>query len=243
MTTQFLRLDINLPRLYSIVERHQIHSNVHDMGYALHAGLSALFADRRPRLFAIEKIGSHSVSVLAYSEFTMPELREHAEMFADPEAYNLCDWDRVAGKPLPSTWKMNQPLGFQVRVCPIIRSAREGGRGTMDMDAFQVASEKAPNTLLSRESVYHDWLKTEAEKGQEVVIEQSNLVQFQMANLLRRTQGEKREARVIRKPEAVLRGTMVIKNPDKFEAFLNRGIGHHLTFGFGMMLLRPPGAR
>lgn len=32
-----------------------------------------------------------------------------------------------------------------------------------------------------------------------------------------------------------------IKDPASFDALLRRGIGRHRAFGFGMMLLSPPG--
>lgn len=58
---------------------------------------------------------------------------------------------------------------------------------------------------------------------------------------LRRTQGKaRRPARPLR-PWALLHGTLEVRDPAAFMALLARGVGRHRAFGYGMVLLRPPG--
>jgi CRISPR system Cascade subunit CasE len=42
-------------------------------------------------------------------------------------------------------------------------------------------------------------------------------------------------------PDAVMRGNLIVSDPAAFAQLLARGIGRHRAYGFGMLLLRPPG--
>jgi CRISPR system Cascade subunit CasE len=44
----------------------------------------------------------------------------------------------------------------------------------------------------------------------------------------------------IERPNAVLEGHLMVRDPVAFRALLARGVGRHRAFGFGMLLLRPP---
>jgi CRISPR system Cascade subunit CasE len=39
---------------------------------------------------------------------------------------------------------------------------------------------------------------------------------------------------------ALIRGELVVGDPDSFNAMLAGGIGRHVAFGYGMVLLSPP---
>jgi CRISPR system Cascade subunit CasE len=43
-------------------------------------------------------------------------------------------------------------------------------------------------------------------------------------------------------PDLTVRGQLRIKQPLAFQALLARGLGRHRSFGFGCLLLAPPGA-
>jgi CRISPR system Cascade subunit CasE len=43
------------------------------------------------------------------------------------------------------------------------------------------------------------------------------------------------------KPDVTLRGRLSITDSAAFADLLRRGVGRHKAFGFGMLLLRPPG--
>ena len=38
-----------------------------------------------------------------------------------------------------------------------------------------------------------------------------------------------------------MRGNLIVSDPAAFAQLLTRGIGRHRAYGFGMLLLRPPG--
>ena len=53
--------------------------------------------------------------------------------------------------------------------------------------------------------------------------------------------GEGGVAPDVLRSDAVLRGVLSITNPRAFAELLARGIGRHRSYGYGMLLLRPPG--
>jgi CRISPR system Cascade subunit CasE len=44
-------------------------------------------------------------------------------------------------------------------------------------------------------------------------------------------------------PDVTFHGELRILDAPSFQALLTRGIGRHLSFGYGMLLLRPPRRR
>lgn len=237
-----LRLVLETPRLHALARSHRLPLQ-DDLGYVLHAGFAALFGDLGPATFAIEGSESRWLRVLAYSERPLAELQTHAQTFADPEAYRLCDWTRAADKPMPSTWREGQRLGFQVRVCPTVRASKAGEyhRAGAEIDAFLAAARRIPDEPKpEREAVYRAWLRDAFKRSGAVSLEHASIDQFHLETLLRRTQGENRTARPrLRKPDVTLHGALTITDPTRFDALLRRGVGRHRAFGFGMLLLRP----
>jgi CRISPR system Cascade subunit CasE len=49
-----------------------------------------------------------------------------------------------------------------------------------------------------------------------------------------------RNGRRIEGPDAVVHGTLTITDPVAFAGLLARGVGRHRSYGYGMLLLRPP---
>jgi len=238
-----IRLDIETPRAYELARRHRLPTQADDIGYVLHAGLAALFGELGPTTFAVERIEPRWIRLLAYSERPLAELRERAETYADPAAYRLCAWERAADKPMPSTWREGQRLGFQVRVCPTIRMAQAGPkhRAGAEVDVFLAALWRAgEGPEPDREVVYREWLGSALERSGGAHLETAAIMQFHLEALLRRTQGERRTARPrLRKPDVTMQGALTVRHPEQFEALLRRGVGRHRAFGFGMLLLRP----
>jgi CRISPR system Cascade subunit CasE len=64
----------------------------------------------------------------------------------------------------------------------------------------------------------------------------SHLVSFQRTRV-------QRGGRRIEGPDAVVHGTLTITDPTAFAALLARGVGRHRSYGYGMLLLRPPQRR
>jgi CRISPR system Cascade subunit CasE len=52
----------------------------------------------------------------------------------------------------------------------------------------------------------------------------------------------KRPTREIVLPEAHFEGILEIKDAEVFRVLLQTGVGRHKAFGFGALMLRPPGA-
>ena len=236
-----IRFYIETPRLHALAHSHRLPSQ-DDLGYLLHAGLAAMFGELSPGTFALERSESRWLRVLAYSERPLVELHAHAQTFADPEAYRLCDWERAADKPMPATWREGQRIGFQVRVCPTVRVAKAGQytRAGAEVDAFLAAAWRIPDEQRpERDAVYRGWLRDALARSGGASLEHAELAQFHIETLLRRTQGRDRTARPrLRKPDVTLRGALTITDPARFGVLLRRGVGRHRAFGFGMLLLQ-----
>ena len=52
---------------------------------------------------------------------------------------------------------------------------------------------------------------------------------------------EPRKSKLFPRPDVVFAGRLRVTEPAAFGAWLGRGVGRHCAFGFGMLLLRPPG--
>ena len=53
--------------------------------------------------------------------------------------------------------------------------------------------------------------------------------------------GQRGRQQVSRGPTAVLQATLVVKESEEFERRVVKGVGRHRAYGYGMLLLRPPG--
>ena len=144
---------------------------------------------------------------------------------------------------MPSGWKGGQRLGFRTRVCPTIRAASAGPvqKKGSEVDAWIAACRKVPREEeVLREDVYRAWLGEALLRSEGAALEAATLDEFQLTRVLRRTQGDVRTSAMLQRPEAVLGGTLVVKDPEAFAMLLRRGVGRHRAFGFGMLLLVPP---
>lgn len=250
-----LRVDLDLPGLYRLADDHRLLAPgkrgqvlTDDLGYVLHAAFMALFGDQRPEVFTPDpSAGAHHAArklrVLAYTRSDLPSLRERARTYADPVAFSLVDWERAASKPMPTTWREGQRLGFHLRACPTVRMSKSGAhhREGAEVDAFIAATWRAGEGVpVDREAVYRDWLAAALVRAGAAELEHAALEGFHLEPLHRRTQGAERRPRPnLRKPDATLRGALTITAPAAFTALLRRGVGRHRAFGFGMLLLRP----
>lgn len=244
-------------RLLRAVSHHRLAPGDTDLGYLLHAELAACFGDLAPKPFRLREHGRR-IEVLGYGRTDAEAMRRRAEDFADPIYWNACS--QLDSKPLPVRWTAGRHLGFEVRACPVVRlssaiaidaddpqrdSVKIGAGAEVDsflrecwrqQDEQGEGGEKPP---VDRTVVYRDWLADAT--GPAVRLENVALERFRLATLTRRTQGDNRKAKKVRRPDATLRGQLEIVDPDGFVELLGRGVGRHRAFGFGMLLLRPPG--
>lgn len=257
-----VRLALDPARLFDFEQRlHLPRSGGADLGYLVHCQLGTLFGDDAPAPFALEgeldpQRNARHVIVLGYSARDGAALRAHAQTFADPRAFEACDWSTFASKPMPAMFERGMRLGFATRIAPFVRTRTpgptpqkvgvDGKPKAREVDAFlaacwraDAAAGTATRVPVDRELVYRDWLSHELARGGASTLERAQLVGFQRAPLVRRTQGEQRAAHRLERPDARMEGTLTVADPAAFHALLARGIGRHRAFGFGMLLLRP----
>lgn len=227
-------------------KRQRLPHRSNDTGYLLHGHLNALFGDLLPQPFHSMSLRG-DVEVLGYCRCDDATLRQQAETFAEPMVQESLK--RLATKVMPSGWKPGQRLGFEVRVCPVVRLSSATGhhKAGKELDAFLAACERQGdgshdgNTQISRPEIYRQWLERRFEGTAQ--LHRVELRQYRRVKLFRRSQGPRRKGQVLDYPEALMMGELEVIDPNSFSRLLSRGIGRHRAFGFGMLRLRPPQRR
>lgn len=230
-------------------------SSDEDFGYAAHAWLAGTLGTLAPQPFRLfeRRDGLH---LLGYSNHRVADMKEQAHAFAEPVAAEVCHWDSVADKPMPLAWKKGRRLGFEVRACPVSRKDRERDVYLAVLDQARANGSPPP----TREKVYFEWLVQRmrastrlggafldtAGTASSPVVEflpgWISVAGFRRVKVLRRTKGKGAvNKKSIERPDAIFSGVLVVRQPDEFLELLRRGVGRHRAFGFGMLLLRPPG--
>jgi CRISPR system Cascade subunit CasE len=215
------------------------NSSDDDFGYAAHAWLAAALGEQTPRPFRLME-GRAGLRLLGYAAANAASLAQHARDFALPDTLAVCDWSAAASKEMPATWSVGRRLGFEVRACPIIRGERERDAYLVEVDQAKAAGRQP----ASRTQVYARWLQGQLERdgAAQAVAETLNLIGFRRVRALRQShsgQGQRHQS--VERPDALMTGQLLVSEPDAFVRLLARGIGRHRAFGFGMLLLRPPG--
>lgn len=211
-----------------------------DFGYAAHAWLAATFGEAAPKPFRILE-NRNGLRLLGYTSTPFSDLADQAHTYADPSATAVCDWSAAAGKAMPAEWITGRRLGFEVRACPISRAERE-------RDIFLVAIDQAEaegNPVPTRAEVYAIWLARQLSADGAVSVNPNaiRLTGFRRVRGQRVAHGEGVcKHRSIERPDALFSGEFEVSSAEAFARLLARGVGRHRAFGFGMMLLRPPGS-
>lgn len=240
---RMLQMKLSSHGLLQLGRRRRLPLRDVDEGYLVHCALGELFGDLRPTLFSVRSGRGRYLEVLAYAPHGVGELREHAEAYAEPRVYSVCDWNTLSEKSMPTSWREGMLLGFETRVCPVVRTANDRAKrkAGAEVDAYLAAVEGlAGADAPSRADVYSEWLRRqcdESRSGAEIL--RLEMVAFRLTRLVRRTHDEQRRSRVQERPDVAMRGVLAVRNARSFNAFLRRGIGRHRAFGFGMLLLRP----
>src|SRR5206468_4103770 len=96
---------------------------------------------------------------------------------------------------------------------------------------------------VPREQVYRDWLATKVNKTgvTGAVLERVRIAAISRERLVRRTHGNERKARRLERPDVRFEGDLAIVDGERFHNWLGHGIGRHRAFGFGALILVPPG--
>ncbi len=213
---------------------------VFDEGFALHCLLVECFGEFAPKPFRaiLPRARGRRVGTLyGYARCTASELRRAQSLFCDPKQLKIFPPRQIESKPMPTQWHAGSRLGFEVVVRPTIRRARGSDRAGKECDAFQAEAERHDKGEMrrSREEVYSDWLKVRLEAHSAARLECATLAMFQRTHIVRKLHGRHSEG-----PDALMRGTLKVSNPLEFKLLLERGLGRHKAYGYGMLLLRPP---
>ena len=213
---------------------HHRHGIEKDPGYALHVWLKTAFGDMAPQPFRLLLKPGRPARILGYAEADADALAKHLSQFAEPSVFQVCKPENISSRRLPDTWSSGQRLGFQVLCCPV------GRRNGIEKDVFLArADRQGKDAGLLRSAVYGEWLQNHLDET--VEFDDIRLEGFRIRRHVRGTHprvGERRW-KDIRRPEALLSGSFVIRNKHNFSKLLSRGIGRHRAFGYGMLLLRP----
>jgi CRISPR system Cascade subunit CasE len=255
MTTLYLiRLPIDLPALYRwagdrgwAARRNPEggeRSAIFDEGRALHHLLAESFGKGVLQPFRLLPApGKRHANLYAYASAGKSALADMLRACALPEVLSICDSARIDEKELPpGLWRPGRRLGFETRIRPVRRLLKPCGKFPKgaEVDAFLVEGlRRYPDgppdeetDRLKREDVYERWL---AERlGGAADLEAARLARFERHRAAR-------NKRAIKGPDVVMQGDLVVRDPTLFAERLAKGVGRHTAYGFGMLLVRPPG--
>ena len=221
--------------------RRLMSGNIFDEGYAMHCLLAGVFGEAAPKPFRLvtpRHQGAPSAVLYGYGSADAEALRDAANQYADPFQSSALPVESLKSKPMPVRWQPGQRLGFELLVRPVVRfSDRSGWRGA-ERDVFQAEADPHPKGGMdrSRLEVYHDWLASKLHKGGAVLERHSVLKAFERVRSIR-----KLHQRPIEGPSALMAGVLVVDDPVAFAGLVAHGVGRHRSYGYGMLLLRPPG--
>lgn len=218
-----------------------------DEGLALHHLLGEVFGPAMMQPFRLLVAPRAQTGTLyAYSQMDAEGLQCAAAATAAPSAADVIAPGRLRSLPRPvAAWREGQLLGFDIRLRPVVRLASELhgetragvpvqlGKGA-ETDAFLAASLRGEQA--TREDVYLDWLGARLDGAADLMRETTRLAQFARRRVIR-------GRRSVEGPDAVVHGSLTITDPAAFAALLARGVGRHRSYGYGMLLLRPPQRR
>ena len=225
-----------------------------DGGYALHAALAARFGEAAPRPFRFLPDHGRGPHLLGYTADRSALEEATALPAVDDLLTDLFAPPRI--RAMPDTWRSGARYGFEVRVRPVVRFGKSvradraerphaWQRKAGEIDAFVSACERAvaqgdDTASVDREAVYTQWLRSRL--GEAATLEEAALRLFRRSRTRRSTHGAGTgRTHAVEGPDAVMAGTLTIGDPDAFAAILSRGVGRHAAFGYGMLLLSPPG--
>jgi CRISPR system Cascade subunit CasE len=249
-----LSLSLDLSQLMRAGFAQRLNMREVDTGYLTHMLLGQLFGKLSPKPFHVDQSrdggSGRQLRVLAYSASPGSELKELADSFADPVVHSACAWSLFSQKPMPEAFPIGRRLGFELRVSPTQRLASErtytdkkgktfSVKKGAEVDVFLKHCWEHPEEGGEREKVYSDWLRFQIESKGGAKIVALHLKAFKRERMLRRNHEEKRKSHRVERPDALMSGTLEVADREAFGILLERGVGRHRAFGFGMLLLKP----
>lgn len=244
-TLHLVKVPLRADKLVAIAKRRQIRIRDLDDGYLVHCLLAEIWQAQAPAPFVLRGNG-RTLDVWGYSRADASELIEHARAFGDPSILDALDGvGTICSKAMPHL-ERGRGVGFLARVCPVARLAKSknGHRAGAEVDVFlSRCFAVGGDVAVSREAVYREWF---AARLEDTAATGARLARVTVAGItrtriVRRTQGAARQARVLERPDVHLEGDLLIEDGEAFLRFLAHGIGRHRAFGFGALIVVPPG--
>ena len=196
-----------------------------------------------------------SASLYAYTDADQTALQSTANLVATPDCLDALNPQKIRSKEMHTEFTADQRLGFDLRVRPVRRlrtaihdqkSGKTIAKGA-EIDAFLVHAlrhfpdgwtDEAINAQAAgetREKIYTEWLAERFDGAAMIEKEACRIAAFKRSRSLR-GDGFSPEG-----PDVIFHGVLTVTNPDEFAVRIRNGIGRHKAYGYGMLLLRPPG--
>lgn len=244
-TVHLVKIPLSADRLAAMARRRRLPLRDLDDGYLCHCVLRELWHEQAPAPFVLRGRG-RTLTAFGYAPADASSLIDHARAYGDPDVFDVIQSiDLVASKPMP-VFESGRRLGFQLRACPVVRLGRgaKAYRPGAELDAFlahTVAGEG--NAVLPREEVYRRWLADRLNRRETTGVEAVavRVAGFARERLVRRSQGAERQARTLERPDVRFEGDLVVSDGHQFNRWLAHGVGRHRAFGFGALMIVPPG--
>ena len=207
--------------------------------WAFHVLLTELFGQGQ-NLRPYRTLPSRSL-LYGYSRRTAAELQADLD-FASPAQHGIIPPASLRSRPLPETWQPGRRLGFEIKLCPLKRAYAPAAPGTRrskpierDLYAYKLQRKAQGEIVPPRAIVYGQWLQYRMEKQGGARLEQVALVDYYPLT----TQRDPNRS-PIALPVATMEGVCTVQDPEKFQELLGQGLGRHLAYGYGMLLIKPP---
>lgn len=236
MSLHLIEMPLSLPALNRWAGPRNFARGAFDEGLALHHLLGEVFGPAALQPFRLMVAPRAQRGTLyAYANRPAQDLKRDAQAVIGPAHAEVVALDALRSLPRPAAgWRVGQRLGFDVRLRPTVRlaSAAGGFAKGAEIDAF-VAEALRSDAPRAREAVYLEWLAQRLASASQLDLDASRLHAFQRSTVTR-------NGRRLDGPEALIHGTLTITDAAAFGDLLARGIGRHRSYGYGMLLLRPP---
>lgn len=236
---RMVRAQINVAKLRTWMADREILSRDH----AIHCLLVESFGETAPKPFKLNmREQAQTGTLYGYTQYDAQDLRDAAQTWADPLQMQIIPGDNIDSKVMPQEWTQGRTLGFETRIRPITRVRKNGAGGNRREGEYDVFILKAGETptgrreMDARESVYTEWLAQTLKRteGATLVPRSARMTGYRDQREIRG-----KGNRMVKGPDVLMQGLMVIQDPEKFHQTLTRGIGRHRAYGYGMLLLRP----
>jgi CRISPR system Cascade subunit CasE len=242
MNLHLVRLRPNPVRLVAYAAAEGVlPRNGGDLGYAIHLALRRSLGLAAPQPFRWFEEKGHLLGYVRDLAMLVDSCGLPALDSATEAARNALSLTTLDHRPMPAVWRDGARYGFEVRVRPVRRIGKDKrGGGPGEHDAFGMAVRGQPRgTWPAAEDIYADWATERLTRGGAVPVNGLRLLSLKRTEIVRRRHDSARSICRFDGPDVTFSGTLEIKDANAFGALLARGLGRHVAFGFGMLLLQP----